>query len=488
MTNKTGMAVKWSALTELLSKLVSPIVNIVLARLLVPEAFGAVATITMVISFAEIFTDAGFQKYIVQHEFKCQEDLDNSSAVAFWSNLSISIAITVCIIIFRNDIAVWVGSDNLGDGIAIASLSIIMLAFSSIQMARFKRDLDFKSLFTCRIISSFIPFFITIPLAFILKSYWALVIGTLSINLFNAVYLSVKSKWKIKAFYDFKLLKEMFSFAVWTLIETLVIWLTSNVDIFIVGNLLSDYYLGIYKTSMTTISSYMNIIAAAVIPVLFSSLSRNQNDEVEFKKTFLNMQKYTAVILIPMSVGIFVYSDLVTSILLGNQWMEASKFIGLWGLTSGITILVSHFCSEVFRSKGKPRISTFVQISHILCIIPVVYYYARGNIETLFIARSMVRMQLSVVGLAVICLVFKFKMRDIISNLLPPIISASVMGAVGYMLVSMNSALIWQFASIFICIIIYFATLLILFPKTRRELFSIPIVSKVLSKVIKKDR
>ena len=58
---KMRSATKWSAVTQLFAKLVSPITTMVLARLLTPEAFGIVATLTMVISFAEIFTDAGFQ-------------------------------------------------------------------------------------------------------------------------------------------------------------------------------------------------------------------------------------------------------------------------------------------------------------------------------------------------------------------------------------------------------------------------------------------
>ena len=69
LNNRVKTATKWSAVTEILSKLVSPLTNMVLARLLTPEAFGIVATLTMVISFAEIFTDAGFQKYIIQHKF-----------------------------------------------------------------------------------------------------------------------------------------------------------------------------------------------------------------------------------------------------------------------------------------------------------------------------------------------------------------------------------------------------------------------------------
>ena len=58
MNQKIGQAAKWSSITEIIAKLISPITNMILARLLVPEAFGIVATITMVISFAEIFTDA----------------------------------------------------------------------------------------------------------------------------------------------------------------------------------------------------------------------------------------------------------------------------------------------------------------------------------------------------------------------------------------------------------------------------------------------
>ena len=93
-------ATKWSVITEVATKLISPFVNIVLARLLVPEAFGAVATISMVISFADMLTDSGFQKYIVQHEFDTEEEYTNSVNVAFWSNFLLSIVIVSVIISF----------------------------------------------------------------------------------------------------------------------------------------------------------------------------------------------------------------------------------------------------------------------------------------------------------------------------------------------------------------------------------------------------
>ena len=87
INNKVVSATKWSAITEIAAKLVSPISTRVLARLLTPEAFGVLVTATMVISFAEIFTDAGFQKYIIQHKFKNDEELYSPQLLLFGQTL-----------------------------------------------------------------------------------------------------------------------------------------------------------------------------------------------------------------------------------------------------------------------------------------------------------------------------------------------------------------------------------------------------------------
>ena len=81
LNNKIVNATKWSALTEMLAKLVAPVSSMVLARLLTPEAFGVVATLNMVIAFAEIFTDAGFQRYLIQHEFADEEEKKYKDAI-----------------------------------------------------------------------------------------------------------------------------------------------------------------------------------------------------------------------------------------------------------------------------------------------------------------------------------------------------------------------------------------------------------------------
>ena len=93
LNKKIVNATKWSGITEIAAKLVAPITTMVLARLLAPDAFGVLVTAQMVISFAEIFTDAGFQKYLIQHEFIDDDDKYKSTAVAFWSNFIFSMIV-----------------------------------------------------------------------------------------------------------------------------------------------------------------------------------------------------------------------------------------------------------------------------------------------------------------------------------------------------------------------------------------------------------
>lgn len=483
LNKKAKKALAWSSTTEVASKLVTPIVNIFLARLLLPEAFGLVATITMVVSFAEIFADAGFQKYIIQHEFSSKEDLNHSINVAFWTNIFISAVLFVLIFIFRNSIAKLIGNENLGIEIAVSSINILLISFSSIQAAKFKRDFDFKTLFFARITVAVVPLIVTVPLALLLKSHWALIWGSIAVNLSNAFVLSLKCDWKPQFFYSFKLLKKMLSFTMWTLMESILIWLTVNVDIFIVGNVISSYFLGIYKTAMTTVNSYMTIVTSSVMPVLFSTLSRYQNDEQNYRKTFWHYFKYASIIIIPMSFGVFLYSDVVTLVLLGSQWKDAVGFIGLWGLMSGFSVIFCNFASEVYRSKGNPKLSMFSQFVQILVMIPIILAVVRCDFKVLYTTRAILRMVGVVVNIIIMRCVYKFKIFDYIIHIIPSITSSAIMLLAGFAIRNAINALWWQIISIFICIVVYFTLLLLLFKKTRNDLLEIPFVKKIVNKI-----
>lgn len=475
---KVVSAAKWSAITEILAKLVSPITTMVLARLLTPEAFGVIATLTMIVSFAEIFTDAGFQKYLIQHEFLDKVDREQSTCVAFWSNLSLSIILFGLIVIFCEPLARIVGNPGLGYVIVIACISIPLQAFSSIQIALYKRDFDFKTLFKVRMLGVLTPIIITIPLAIWLRSYWALVFGTIALNLVNAIVLTIYSNWKIRIFYSFSKLKEMFSFSIWSMVEAISIWLTGYIDIFIIGIYLNEYYLGLYKTSMTTVGQITALITSATTPILFSSLSRLQSDKNSFKQIFFKFQKLIGDLIIPLGVGIFIFRYLITDILLGHQWLQAANFIGLWALTSAVTIVLSHYCSEVYRALGRPRLSVISQFLHIIILCPVMLWAAHHSFDTVYISRSLVRLELVIVNLIIMYVAVNISPIQMLSNIRTSMICACFMGLFGYLLLPLYDSAWWSSLILILCIAIYIV-LIMTFPAERRILF--PFIKKIFN-------
>lgn len=467
LNKKVINATKWSALTEILSKLVTPITSMVMARLLTPEAYGVVATFSIIITLADIFSDAGFQKYLIQREFKDDEERDQHTNVAFWSNLVMSFTLWGLIAIFCHPLASLVGSPGLGIVLVVSCAGIPLTGFCSIQMALMKRDFDFKTLFWRRLVAILIPIFVTIPLAIWLRNYWALVLGNLAMHIANAVFLGFKSNWKPRRFYDFSMLKDMLSFCIWSLVDSLLVWATRYADIFFIGKMLNSYYLGLYRTSISMVGQIVTLITAVVLPVILPSLSRLQNDIPEMRRMLLRFQKITSIVLLPLGFGVFVFQDLITEIMLGSQWWEAAGFLGLWGLMEAITVVFARFCSPVYPAIGKPRVSVIVQLLHVIVLIPAIIISGRYGFKALYITRSLVRLEGVLVNMIAVYVMIKQSPWKMIVNILPEATSALIMTVVGYLLLWVNDGIALSFVWVAICVVVYFSTLYFLFPSDR---------------------
>ena len=470
MRKNLGDSLKWSTAGELLAKLIAPISNMILARIIAPENFGILATVNMIITFVDLFTDSGFAKYLIQCDFEDSKEVDEFTNVAFWTNLLLSCVLWAAIYLFRFPLARLVGCVGYERVIVIASMQLIVTSFSSIQTALFRRYFDFKTLFHARLITAFIPICITVPLAFWLRDYRALVIGAIVLQVANAVYLTIKSSWKPKLYYDYIKLKKMFSFSVWSLAEALAYWLTTWFDVFIIGAAFSAYYLGIYKQSLNMVNSVMQLVKAAIIPVLFSSLSRLKNDKVGFFTVFQGLQESAAFILLPMGIGLFVFRNEVTYILLGSQWDEASMIVGVWALSSCLSAVFINFYGEALKAKGLPKILFLYEVVCLVIIIPICYLAKKvGFWEIVYTRASMVLIQI-VVGFFFVRKYLEFSVIKMISVLFPPFICSVLMGCVGIFLQHMNDTMLWTIFSIVACAVLYFALYFVLFRKRLNEL------------------
>jgi len=479
ITNKIIDASKWSAITELIAKLISPVLNMVLARLLAPEAFGVLATVTMVISFAEVFVESGFQKYLVQHSFADELDERRHMSVALWANMAASVLLWGIIILFDAPIAALVGSPGKGHLLIIAGVAVPLYGIIGIQGSKLRKDLDFKKLFYVRIAAALVPLVVTIPLALLGLDYWALVIGYIAGIVVNCLVLVIVKSFKPMLFFSWSMLKEMLSVGIWTMLNGVTVWLSNWFDAFLIGQYLSEYYLGLYKNSTNIIISIFTMITAAFTPVLFSSLSKLQEDQPMFKKVYLGIERLLALGLIPLGVGLLLYQNFAVDILLGSQWTEAAAIVGITSVTTALRTVFISLNGDVFRAKGYFKVPLMLQVLDLIVTLPVCYFALQRDFWTFLHVRSLMKLFLAVPEMFFLKKLCGISPLDIGKNVWPYFICSGIMSLVAIGLRTVADTFVWNVFSVVLCATVYLGSLLIL-PRERET------VKTLLKKIQKK--
>ena len=465
-------AARWSVGAEVAAKLASLGVNMLLARLVAPAAYGVLATAMMVTSFADLFTDAGFQKYLIQHEFLEDGERRDAADVAFWTNLAFSLLLWAAICLLRDPIAAFAGSPGYGAVVALACAQLPVTAFTSVAMALLRRALDFRRLFFLRMAQSAVPLVVTVPLALLGLSHWALVLGTLAGHVVNAAVLLCSGTWRPRWFYRFGVLRGMFSFSCWTLLEAISIWACSWFDIFLIGHAFSDYSLGLYRNAVNNAGALLALVTTPVYTVLFAGLSRLQEDEAGFWRMFYTTLQALAFLVFPMGVGLFLYRDLATAVLLGSQWTEAVPIVGLWALSSALMAVVSAPCSEVLRAKGLPRLSLLCQMASFVASAVVCTLAVPHGFYAVVYACVAMRFSLPVVLWAAMKRRCGFHPLDLVRWLWKPALCTALMAGLALLLQRHGGGALWSWGSIGLCVLCYGALLFLLARREVRQLLS----------------
>ncbi len=416
-------ATRWSAMAEVATRLVNPLANIILARVLAPEAFGLVATINIVISFTRLFSETGLQKYVIQHEFKNREDFEVGVSSIFWANFVLSLFLFFIIGGFRNTLANLLGDSSIGLPLVLASVSLLISPFYSIKVALLKREMNFKNVFLARLSSAISIVFVTIPAAILMKSYVAILLGSLTGEIITVVILLKVYPWKPRYTFDKKAFSNMVSFSAWIIVEYLLTWMTTNAGIFIINHNLSTYYSGIYKTSITTVEQIIGLITMATTPVFFSATSRMQNDRDSMIANYLHFITLLSVVIIPIGISIFVFSNTIVGILLGSQWGEAVGFIGLYGICTALFGLLSSQWTSLFEAAGVPKYVVLVQVIYFGVLSALLLYGVKHGFNVVYKCRCIGTLVYVIIELPLIYHVFGVGLKELIKRFLPTFIN-----------------------------------------------------------------
>ena len=374
----------WSTFSELLAKLISPLVFLLLTRILTPEDYGIVAVATTILGFVYVITDLGANSVIIQYR---NNDLDDILNVAFWMNLIIGGVLCVVVFILADYIANILGQDKAGIVIRVMAIQIIPYSLCSVQTTIKKKYLDFKTLFYIRIVTVGVPAIVSIPIALLGGGYWAIIWGSVTGSFFSAIVLWMKSEWRPALSFKHSQFKYLFSKSLWDSIEQLSIWIPMGLDTYLITKYLSVVDLGLYTTSRSLFSTISGLIFAPIIPVMFSTFSKLQKERSpSLNKILMYSQTIITASIAFVCTFVFIYRDVIAGLIFTNKWDGIAPIIGIIFLIMGFKY-TNALLQEVVRADGRFKELSINSAIVVIIEIPILFIAVNYGIIPYVIAR-----------------------------------------------------------------------------------------------------
>ncbi len=331
--------------------------TIILARLLEPEDFGLFAIAMLVIGFSELVGKAGQELAIIRHPNPTRQDMDSawtaSILVGFGLGSMVVASAPLIAWAFNEPRAEWL--------IYVLSLRVFVLGFENIGVVMFRRNLDFAREFKYGVIQKLLKASLTIIMAFILRNYWAMVIGSVVGHiLFICVSYFVHT---YRPTICFKKIGEIWSFSAWILISLMGEFFQSRVDRLLIGIFNNTAAMGFYHIgSMLGRMPTFEIVQTAA-RALIPSYAKLIHDPQELKSAYLETLSVMTIICFSAATGFALVADDFIHIVYGEKWSNA-VFVVTWiALQAGVASL-TQTVNPVLTASGHSKSVALLNWAH----------------------------------------------------------------------------------------------------------------------------
>ena len=312
-------AAKWKLIEKMGSKGIQVIIQVILARLLMPDDYGTLAILTVFINLANVFIQTGFSTALIQ---KLEAD-DKDFSTCFYASIIIAIVLYLLIWFSAPYIANFYNMKEITSLLRVLSIVLFAGAINSVQYAYISRHLKFRIYTIATIISSISSGIVGIILAYRKWGVWALVMQQLLANVISVLLLLAMAEWKPKLIFSFTRLKSIWSYGWKILGMGMLNSMYTSLYTLVVGKVFNSETLGLYNRA----DQFPNLLAAnvneTVQAVSLPVLSQKQKEKKQFVERFKLAIKINAFVLVPCMLGMAAIAPEMIEVLLTDKWSEA---------------------------------------------------------------------------------------------------------------------------------------------------------------------
>lgn len=332
----------WLGATHVVGQVVRLASNLILARLLVPEAFGLMALISSMMMALNLVSDIGTGPVIVQSQRGGDRDFLNTAwtlqvirGVVLWG-----CGLLLALFFYTGGTRGWFAAGTAFSDprlplmIAVATFGLVINGLSSIKLRLAERNLDLRMSSIADLIGGFATAGAMVVGAWLTGSVWALVFGTM----FGTAVRSLLSHTMLTGpsaaiLLERDALRELLGKGKWLLVSTLLSFGATNLDRILLGGLTDATALGLYSIAAALSALGSSIPSMLLMKVAYPAISEVVRERPQaLLSTYRRLQWMTDLCLGLMAGAIYMASDAIVDLLYDDRYLQAGPILAALGI------------------------------------------------------------------------------------------------------------------------------------------------------------
>lgn len=346
----------------------------ILARLLEPKLFGIFAMLKLIYVVPTAISSSHISKNII-----LLPDKKGILINCIYSILFYSIIISATIIVFADKLGVFFHEPDLKSLIKNTLYLPFIINLNTVIDSVFSKKLDFKKIAIRNFLSLLISVILTVILSIYDFGIWSLIYGFILGELMKLLLLIINLN-----FDSFKLNLSIIRLLHKNYVSIngtqLLFQTVQNIDKTIISKYLDASALGFYVKGVQIAKMPINLLANPLQKVGFSMLALRSNDDQFLLKSMSNAINILFRTLFPVALLIFIFSDLIIKILLGDAWMQSVPILKIMSFYMFFSFLLRVFTTILASKESFSRIF-LIQVTNTLIIIFGSIYLINNGVE-----------------------------------------------------------------------------------------------------------
>ena len=349
--------------------------TLLLARLLVPEAFGLVALVNVFIGGLEMLTDLGIGLDVVQHKNGDDPLFINT---AFLVQCARGILIWVIATLLAFPFARFYHQPAIIALAAVASVSVLLRGFAGGSVWILLRHVQIGKLTTLNVSSDFIGFVVSVIWALISPTAWALVAGRVATGLAYMIGSHLIPGHVASLKWDRSAARDIMMFGTGIFLSSATYFLSGEAERLVIAKFVTVAALGCFSLALSLSGAAPGVIMQVAGQVFFPMISKAlREDRSRAAKHYRKTRFVFTALSIIVGVGFVAYSHRLVALILPPKYEMTGWILQLLGWRAAQVIFASPAVNLVLAcgDSKAAAISNTVRLVAMLAGLGVAFSY-----------------------------------------------------------------------------------------------------------------